>query len=182
MTTDDHLTRDPLGTVVRDGDRVGVRYERRVAHPREKVWRAITESSELRHWMPTDIVGERRSGAPVELTFWPDVVERYEIEEPTLPGQIITWDPPSVFEWTWDTDRLRFELSDDGDGTRLVLTTWFGDTSEGYATQSAAGYHACLANLRELLDTGSAPPLIDVDARSLEPDYAALVQAPAPAG
>jgi hypothetical protein len=35
----------------------------------------------------------------------------------------------------------------------------------------AAGYHACLANLEQLLDTGSAPPLIDVDVAPLERRY-----------
>jgi hypothetical protein len=75
-----------------------------------------------------------------------------------------------VFEWTWHTDLLRWELAPEGEGTRLTLTTWLGAMGPGTA-KVAAGYHACLANLEQLLDTGSAPPLIDVDVAPLERRY-----------
>ena len=78
---------------------------------------------------------------------------------PTLEGRITVWDPPAVFEWWWSTDRLRWELDDVDGGTRLRFTTWLGPTKG--AANTAAGYHVCLANLATLLDTGTAPPLVD---------------------
>ena len=48
------------GELIREGERAGLRYVRRYPHPAERVWRAITESDQLRYWMPCDIVGERR--------------------------------------------------------------------------------------------------------------------------
>ena len=56
-------TRDPLGEVRRDGDRWSLRYVRLLRHSPEKVWAAITRSEHLAHWLPCDILGERRAGA-----------------------------------------------------------------------------------------------------------------------
>ena len=42
-------------------------FTRRLAHPREKVWRAVTEPEHLAAWYPQEIVGERRAGAPLRF-------------------------------------------------------------------------------------------------------------------
>ena len=47
----------PLATAALHDDAWMVRFERHLAHPREKVWRALTESEHLRAWLPCDIVG-----------------------------------------------------------------------------------------------------------------------------
>ena len=142
-----------MGTVLKEDGRWGLRYERFLNHPPEKVWAALTESDHLSHWMPCDIVGERKEGADIELPFWPAQIERYSIEEPVLYGKILVWDPYEVFEWTWDTDVLRWELEPVADGTLLTLTTWLGKDVD-IAKDAAAGYHVCLDQLIELLDTG----------------------------
>lgn len=170
------MSESDLGRVDREGDGYVVRFERTLAHPREKVWRALTESQHLQHWMPCDIVGERRTGASIVLPFWPDHVERYGIETPTLDGTITVWDPPARFEWWWSTDRLRWELDEIEGGTRLRFTTWLGPHGTG-AAGTAAGYHVCLDNLATLLATGAAPPLVDADTAPWEARYGALVDA-----
>ncbi len=38
------------GTLIQAGDRWQLRFERRLAHPREKVWRALTEPELVRRW------------------------------------------------------------------------------------------------------------------------------------
>ena len=50
---------DEFGTLERHGDVSVLRYERRLAHPRERVWRAITEDADLAAWFPTTIEGPR---------------------------------------------------------------------------------------------------------------------------
>ena len=132
----DHNER--LGTLLPDG---GLQYVRRLAHAPEKVWRALTEGEHLVHWFPADIVGERRPGAKLELPFWPAQVERYSIPESVTYGELVAWEPPWLFELTWDTDRLRWELEPDDGGTVLTLTTWLGDTSPQSLTNAGAGYH-----------------------------------------
>ncbi|HEX6165290.1 MAG TPA: hypothetical protein VFZ30_00780, partial [Acidimicrobiales bacterium] len=89
---------------------------------------------------------------------------------PTVPGTIRVWDPPRVFEWTWDTDLLRWELEPTDEGTLLVLTTWLGDTDTP-VVNTAAGYHVCLAHLVELLDTGHADPVVEDDPTPWEARY-----------
>ena len=115
-------------------------------------------------------------GAAIELPFWPAAVERYALDTPTLSGSIVVWDPPAVFEWWWSTDRLRWELEEVDGGTRLRFTTWLGPDGKG-AANYAAGYHVCLDNLVTLLDTDTAPPLVDVDTSPWEARYGAAVEA-----
>lgn len=155
-----------LGDLVREGDTVGLRFVRHFPHSIEHVWRALTDSDQLRSWMPIDIVGERRAGASITLPFWPGHVERYGIDEPVLSGEIRIWEPPTRFEWTWGGDVLLWELAEvaDPQGTELTLTTWPEDPDLAGIVSSAGGYHLCLAELSVLLDTGTAPPLTEVDA------------------
>ncbi len=164
----------PLGQVLRDGDTIGLRYERQLAHPVERNWLAITESDQLQHWLPTDIVGDRREGALLQLPFWPPVVAEYDIVDNTMNGRILTWDPPRTFAWMWDRDTLIFELHPTEAGTRVVFTTWVIDTTAG-VHKTAAGYHVCLDQLRALLDTGNPPPFIDQDPTGYEEIYGTLI-------
>jgi uncharacterized protein YndB with AHSA1/START domain len=156
---------------------VGLRYERLLSHPVERVWRALTDSDQLRHWLPVDIVGERTVGGHVQATFWPDVVEKYHIPNPTLPAKILIWDPPRTFSWMWDRDTLIFELHPTATGTRLLFTTWVVDTTAG-VDNTGAGYHVCLDQLVQLVETDNPPPFIDADPTLLEQQYAALLQSP----
>jgi len=126
--------------------------------------------------MPCDIVGERKEGADIEVPFWPAAIERYSIEEPVLYGKILAWDPYRVFEWTWDTDVLRWELVAVADGTLLTFTTWLGKDVDR-AMNAAAGYHVCLDQLIELLDTGTAGPLEDADVHRWQDRYTEAVAA-----
>jgi uncharacterized protein YndB with AHSA1/START domain len=159
----------PLGEIIRDGDRVGLRYERRLNHRPERVWRALTDSDQLQHWLPCDIVGPRTAGATIQLPFWPAVADKYNIEEPTLSGTILTWDPPRTFSWMWDTDELTFELEPFDGGTVLTFTTWI-DKGPGLAS-TGAGYHVCFDQLADLLDTDRPAPFIDQDPAPYERIY-----------
>jgi uncharacterized protein YndB with AHSA1/START domain len=167
----------PLAKVLDDDGRLGLQYRRRLAHPPEKVWRAITESEHLRHWLPCDLRGERRAGAALELPFWDDHVEQYDLETPTLHGEILAWDPPRLFEWTWDTDHLRWELDADEEGTTLTFTTWMGDPDPEGLANAGAGYHVCLDHLAALLDEAPLGRLVDSDVAPIEVEYRAAVAA-----
>ena len=165
----------PLGTIDQTDGQVRLRFERRLAHPPEKVWRALTESEHLRWWMPCDIVGERRAGATIELPFWPEVAAKYDLDDTPVPGAILVWDPPHRFEWRWETDVLRWELEAIDSGTLLKLTTLVGEGDQPPAESIAAGYHTCLDHLRELLDTGASTSVAATDPTPLEARYAAVL-------
>jgi uncharacterized protein YndB with AHSA1/START domain len=121
--------------------RVGVRFERRLAHPPERVWRAITEPEELAAWFPDTIEGEFAPDA--EVTF-PKFVEM------GLPstGKITEFEPPRLLAFAWGPSTLRFELEPDGDGCRLVFTD---SLPREESAKNAAGWEVCLADLESRL-------------------------------
>lgn len=164
----------PLGEIARHSNgATSLRFERELARPPERVWRALTESDQLRHWMPCDIVGPREAGAEVAAPFWDDVVAKYGIEDTELTGRIVTWRPSSTFAWEWDDELLTYQLEPTPTGTQLKLNVDLG--SKGPAVHLvAAGYHICLDQLCALVDTGTAPPFVDADPSEYEARYAEL--------
>ncbi len=127
-----------FGTLERSGDLSVLRYERRLAHPREMVWRAITEDTHLATWFPTTIEGERQAGAALHFAF------RQSEGEP-FDGEMLAFAPPSLMELRWADDVLRFELEPDPPGCILRLTVTFPEY--GKAARDAAGWHVCLEQL-----------------------------------
>lgn len=137
------------GALEQSGDRWQLRFTRRLPHPPEKVWRALTEPEHLYAWFPTDIEGERQAGAPLRFTF-------RNGEGPATDGQMIAFDPPSLLEFRWGGEEtLRFELQPHDGGCLLTLVNTFDQV--GKAARDAAGWHACLDALAHDLD-GEAPP------------------------
>lgn len=121
-------------TLVEEGGRPGVRLERRLPDPPATVWRAITDRDELRSWFPCDVVvagGEWVVGASIAFEFPPEVIDL------TLTGKVLDVDIPRRLVYTWGEETLRFELSDDDGGTRLVLVD---ELAPGAAARNAAGW------------------------------------------
>jgi uncharacterized protein YndB with AHSA1/START domain len=152
-----------LGTLASHGDRWTLTFTRKLAHPREKVWRAVTEPEHLAVWYPQEIVGERKAGAPLRFVTPGGTGDGFD-------GQMLVFDPPSVMEFTWGTDLLRIELSADGAGTVLTLTDTFDDV--GKAARDAAGWHECLDRLTDDLD-GTPLPALGEPWRKIHPVYVA---------
>ncbi len=63
------MTAADLGQLIRTDNRATLAYRRRLAHPPERVWEALTEPDELAAWFPTTIDGERGAGAPLTFRF-----------------------------------------------------------------------------------------------------------------
>lgn len=151
------------GRLIRRDGRATLEYRRRYNHPRERVWRALSEPEELAAWFPSTIDGERVTGAPLSFRF-----EGVQVDP--MRGEMIRFDPPSLLEFSWGPDRVRFELAPDGDGTLLTLTV----TLEvlGKATRDAAGWHQSLEGLERAL-AGDPTRTYDPDEwRSLRDAYA----------
>src|SRR3954469_9346785 len=125
-----------------------VRFERRFAHPIEKVWQAVTEPDELAHWFPSRVSGELRPGGTLRFTFEGGV---------QTDGEGTELDPPRLLAFSWGTELLRFELEPDGDGTVLRLTHVLSSADQ--AARDAAGWHVCLERLERSLggDDPTAP-------------------------
>jgi uncharacterized protein YndB with AHSA1/START domain len=112
-----------------------LRFTRTFPHPRERLWRAVTEPDQLAAWFPTTIDGERAAGAALRFAFPGG-------EAPPFDGEMIAFDPPSAMELTWGPDTLRLELRAIPDGTELTLLHTFDE--RGKAARDGAGWHTCL--------------------------------------
>ena len=124
-----------------DGERPAIRLERHLPDPPDVVWRALTEPDQLRAWFPSDVIlrgGSWKVGTPITFPF------RSEVLDLTLTGEVLEVDEPSVLALTWGDDRLRFELSPEVGGTRLVL---IDELPPDAAARNAAGWEQCLERL-----------------------------------
>jgi uncharacterized protein YndB with AHSA1/START domain len=136
-----------LGTLEQQDDNWSLTFTRRLPHPPEKVWRAVTEPEHMAAWFPDEMVGERRVGASLKFV---------TAHGDGFDGEMLAFDPPSVMELRWGTDRLRIEVQPDGDGTVLTLTDTFAEL--GKAARDAAGWHECLDRLVAHLDGKKPAP------------------------
>jgi uncharacterized protein YndB with AHSA1/START domain len=125
-----------------DGTRPAVRLERDLPDPPAVVWRALTEREQLRSWFPCDVIvsdGRWEVGAAISFPFPPELMDGV-----TFTGTVLEVDEPHALAFTWGDDTLRFELSPEGDGTRLVLIDELPPDS---AARNAAGWEWCLDRL-----------------------------------
>jgi uncharacterized protein YndB with AHSA1/START domain len=154
---------DELGTFNRHDDTADLRYERRYPRPIETVWAALTEPARLADWIGQALV-EPYVGGRYEL-----FIERKR----PMTGRILTWQKPTLLEFTWDTGDapasiVRCELTPDGDGTRLVFVhkgvgfVWIGLV--------LPGWHIHLERLGSLL-AGTAEPMSMPRWRELQAVY-----------
>jgi uncharacterized protein YndB with AHSA1/START domain len=128
-------------SLLTDGARPALRLERHLPDPPDVVWRALTEREQLRSWFPCDVIvsgGRWEVGAAITFPFPPDVMDM------TLTGEVLEVDEPNVLAFTWGGDALRFELSAEGDGSRLIL---IDELQPDSAARNAAGWERCLDRL-----------------------------------
>jgi uncharacterized protein YndB with AHSA1/START domain len=85
--------------------------------------------------------GRWEVGATISFPFPPEAIDL------TLTGEVLEVDEPNVLAYTWGEDTLRFELSAEEDGTRLVLVD---ELPADAAARNAAGWENCLDRLAGL--------------------------------
>ncbi|HWN33608.1 MAG TPA: SRPBCC family protein [Pseudonocardia sp.] len=134
--------------------RPALRIARTLRHPVAKVWRALTEPSELNQWFPFEVETALAVGAEVRF------VDKHG--GPTGTGTITELDPPRLLGYSWEGDHLRWELSPAAGGSLLVLTHTVADRFG--AASFASGWHACLDGLESVLADRPVGPPGDLDA------------------
>jgi uncharacterized protein YndB with AHSA1/START domain len=121
--------------VLKNGEKWTLVIMRELRHPPEKVWQAITDPAELREWAPFDADRSLSAVGPVKLstvgTPTPQVSET----------QVTRAEAPSVLQYRWGGNELRWLLEPSGTGTRLTL--WH-NIDHGFISMGAAGWHICL--------------------------------------
>lgn len=164
------MTDSDLGTLILEGGTATLRFERRLPHPIEAVWAAITEPGARARWFGPTQIDPRPDGVIDTAPDDPPVSEAMK----RVRGRILTWDPPHVFEHEWiqpivEPGVVRYELRADGEATILTFT------HRGLGPDNARGFipgtHAYLDRLRAALDGTAVPDWSDRFAE-LRPAYA----------
>ena len=148
-------------TLLREGARPVLRFERHLAGPVDDVWRAVTDPVEMRSWFPTRVeIDEWRPGASLTHHF-----DEHDIDP--LPGTVLEWDPPRRVRFTWGEDTIGFELTAGPDGgTVFVLTE---ELAANHAARNAAGWESCLDRLEHGTETEAWQPRFEHYVASFEP-------------
>lgn len=147
------------GTLETVDGRPALRFERRLEHPVERVWRAITDPDELDRWFLAAPRWTLEAGAT------------FGVEGLGGSGRIVAVQPPRRLVYEWDGEAFHFELRAEGDGCLLVFTHVFDDRVLG--AQHAPGWEAYLARLDAHL-AGRHLPEADAHAaaKAFQDDYA----------
>jgi uncharacterized protein YndB with AHSA1/START domain len=119
------------GTLETIDGRPALRFERTLAYPVERVWRAVSVPAELERWFP----------AAADWT--PATGETFEAGGE--PGEVTEVDPPHRLAWRWSSQLFSFELAAHGDGCRLIFTNVIDDRD--LAAQTATGWETYLSRL-----------------------------------
>ncbi|MFE5843059.1 SRPBCC family protein [Streptomyces niveus] len=135
------------------GGRTALRMERRLAHPPQRVWDAITRPEQLAKWFPSEVSVDLRPGGEIGFHFPGEPGPG-----PAMTGRVTDADEPHLFAFTWGEDHLSWEITPDGEGCSLLrLVHTFGDRFG--AASFASGWQVCVTALGQVLDGG----LVDVE-------------------
>ena len=144
------------GTIVVSGQTAVIAFERRLRHPIEVVWAALTETEDVAAWLGPGTL-EPRLGGEIAIRTGPD-------DQPSMQrvisGRILAWEPPRLLEHEWkqpglEVSVVRYELEADSGGTIVRLTHRRSVTPT--ATGGRAGWHAYLDRLAAFLDGEPVP-------------------------
>lgn len=133
--------------VQKNGDEWTLVLVRELRHAPEKVWQALTDPAQLSEWAPFDAdanLGTAGTTAHLSTIGAPAA----QTSETTVTRA----EAPSVLEYNWGDQILRWQLEPRNGGTRLTL--WH-NIDRRFISMGAAGWHICLDVLDHLI--GGAP-------------------------
>jgi uncharacterized protein YndB with AHSA1/START domain len=133
-------------------------FVRTLRHPPERVWAALTVPDEIRQWAP--FVSDRNLTDLGTVTLRMTDSDRGQ----EFPGMVRHAVPPSLLEFTWGDDPLRWELDPEGRGTRLTLH--HGVEGPDWLSKVAAGWHLCLVVAERFMDGKPIGPIVGEAAKA----------------
>lgn len=146
MTHDDFKL-GPLADVTREigADTATLIFTRTLRHPPEKVWRALTEPSQQREWMP--FVSDRALNDPGPARL--RMIDGSETSA-AMEGEVLKSEHARLLSYRWGDDLLTWELRPQGTGTLLILR--HETKTPEHLSSFAAGWHICIAVAERFMD------------------------------
>lgn len=157
---DTTMKTDSKGSITYEGEYVSLMYQRRLPHPRETIWKEITDPKQLSGWMNTTAIINGRSGGTIDFV---NTVSGFHTS-----GNILVWEPNTVFEHEWHIapnpnlpqgeshSIIRWEMEQDGN-SNTFLTLTHSYLSRSISLRFAPGWHAYLDRLEADLDNKELP-------------------------
>jgi len=132
-----------------DDGRARVRFERRLDHPVDRVWAALTEPEQMRQWWAAADELELREGGRFQIR-WLNTDEQGNVA--IARGTVSAVDPPRLLELDSDIHGvMRWELRPDGEATELTFISTL-ELPDEFRSKVLAGWHAHLDFLEDALD------------------------------
>ena len=153
---DEYAPAAAFGADVRkEGDKWTLVLVRELRHSPAKVWSALTDPTQLREWAPFDADRNLAATGPAQLT---------TVGAPTLhvaEGTVKRVEAPTLLEFSWGGNDMRWKLEPTASGTRLTL--WH-DIGRRFVAMGAAGWHICFDVLGHFLDGRPIGRIVGADA------------------
>jgi uncharacterized protein YndB with AHSA1/START domain len=157
-----NIVMDSKGEVIIEGEYGTIKFERRLSHPREIVWKAITDQKEIFRWLP-DYKGTFHgyNGGAIDLV--------NSVSGSRVTGHVLVSDPQRVFEHEFHIapnqmfshgepeSIIRWELKQDGGDSDTHITVTHSRLTKSTALLLAPGWHAYVDRLEAILNN-QVPP------------------------
>ena len=130
-----------LAEIQRLNDETVVEFHRDFPYPITKVWKMLTDNDQLVKWFSELKIQELIEGGKLLFDMGNGSYEEMTIIEVKVP---------EVWEFTWDENLIRFNLSENPSGTHLVLKEYIKEVTN-HTARDIAGWHVCLDVIEGLL-------------------------------
>lgn len=130
-----------LAEIQRSNEETVVEFHRDFPYPITKVWEMLTDNDQLVKWFSELKIQELTEGGKLLFD-----TGNGSYEEMT----IIEVKAPDAWEFTWDKNLVRFNLSENPSGTHLVLKEYIKEVTD-HTARDIAGWHVCLDVIGQLL-------------------------------
>ncbi|MFK4307610.1 uncharacterized protein YndB with AHSA1/START domain [Bacillus sp. RC242] len=131
-----------LAEIEKQTDGYIVKFERQFSYTIEEVWSVLTENSKLKKWMSNLQIENLKTGGIIKF----DMMDGSFLNIDILDCQL-----NSVLEFTWDKDRVRFEIHKEENGSLLLLKEYIHELTD-HTPKDIAGWHICLDLFSSVLE------------------------------
>lgn len=123
-----------LAEIQQVNDETVAEFHRDFPYPIQEVWTMLTDNDHLVEWFSELRIHELAEGGKLLFDIGDGSYEEMTITEVKIP---------TVWEFTWDKNLIRFNLSENPRGTHLVLKEYMKEVTE-HTARDIAGWHVCL--------------------------------------